>query len=84
MCFAPLLSAADARPKRSAKTSDMQRAIAFQRAKDRADARQARLEARHPSVSYSTNSANREDESGITGRTVKDPGEKQYQRDRRR
>ncbi len=31
----------------------VQEAIAFQRAKDRADARQARLEARHPSVDYS-------------------------------
>jgi hypothetical protein len=31
-------------------SEDMRRAIAFQRAKDRADARQARLEARHSSV----------------------------------
>lgn len=31
---------------------DMRRAIAFERAKDRADARQAAIEARHPTVFY--------------------------------
>ncbi len=56
---------------------DMQRAIQFQRAKDRADARQARSEARHPSVNYD-NADRRVDDTG----TVKDPGEKQIKRDK--
>ncbi len=33
-------------------SADMRRAIAFQRAKDRADARQAAIERRHPTVLY--------------------------------
>ncbi len=54
----------------------MARAIAFQRAKDAADARQARLEARHPSVSY-THGADRGADRDVP--QVKDPGERQYQ-----
>ena len=55
----------------------MRQAIAFERAKDAADARQARLEARHPSVTNSNanRSADRTDES-TPERTVKDPGPK--------
>jgi hypothetical protein len=33
-------------------SADMREAIAFERAKDRADARQAALEAKHPTVFY--------------------------------
>ena len=43
----------------SGMSADMREAIEFQRAKDRADARQARLEARHPSVTYSNTNADR-------------------------
>jgi len=49
-------------------SEDMRRAIEFQRAKDRADARQARLEARHPSVPPPSAERSAEDS------TVKDPG----------
>ncbi len=49
-------------------SQDMRQAIAFERAKDRADARQARLEARHPSVPP-PNAERLQDQS-----TVKDPG----------
>jgi hypothetical protein len=47
-------------------------AIAFQHAKDRADARQARLEAIHPSVDYSN--ADRQMDDSPTANRVKDPG----------
>lgn len=47
-------------------------AIAFQRAKDRADARQARLEAIHPSVDYSN--ADRQMDDSTTANRVKDAG----------
>ena len=53
---------------------DMQRAIAWERHKDRAAARQARLEARHPSVTYSNTNANRSADEDIQGRKVVDPG----------
>ena len=52
---------------------DMQRAIAWERHKDRAAARQARLEKKHPSVQYDNNSANRSADEGQQS-TVKDPG----------
>ena len=53
---------------------DMQRAIAWERHKDQAAARQARKEARHPSVTYSNNSANRAAQDEPEGRKVIDPG----------
>jgi hypothetical protein len=54
---------------------DMQRAIAWERHKDRAAAQQARKEARHPSVTYSdNNSANRSVADEPQGRKVVDPG----------
>jgi hypothetical protein len=60
----------------AAADKDMQRAIAWERQKDRAAARQARLEKRHPSVpAVADNSANRTDESQPAN-TVKDPGPK--------
>jgi hypothetical protein len=49
-------------------SEDMRRAIEFQQAKDRADARQARLEARHPSVPAPSAERSAEDS------TVKDAG----------
>jgi hypothetical protein len=56
------LSAADQTAKRKADTEkqdpDMQRAIAFEHYKDGAAERQARIEAKHPTVFY--NNANRE------------------------
>jgi hypothetical protein len=85
ICLGPMALADHVHRRRRTMTSDMRRAIEFERAKARADARQARLEARHPSVSYSSNSANRTDESESSqrGRTVHDPGERQYGRDKR-
>jgi hypothetical protein len=66
-----------AEKKTSSRTSgDMRRAIAFERHKDAAAARQARLEARHPSVSR-TSSAERSAEEPQAGRRVPDPGERQ-------
>ena len=62
----------------AAADKDMQRAIAWERQKDRAAARQARLEKRHPTVpaaANDNNSANRTDPSG-TANAVKDPGPK--------
>jgi hypothetical protein len=54
---------------------DMQRAIAWERHKERAAAIQARKEARHPSVTYSNDSANRSaDRDEVEGRRVVDPG----------
>jgi hypothetical protein len=67
--------------KRSGMSDDMRRAIEFERAKDRAAARQARIEARHPSGNENANrSADRETEDA--GRPVKDtkaPGAKKDQ-----
>ena len=75
---APLGSAQqqDAKPKTThpVRTEDdgVRRAIEFQRAKDRDDARQARREAVHPSVDYS-NADRRMDDSANPNR-MKDPG----------
>jgi len=82
--LAPLCQAADRQKNSESKQdSDMARAIAFQRQKDAADARQARLEAKHPSVSYS-NSAERSADRDVTGREVGDPGEGQVQRQKQK
>jgi hypothetical protein len=62
---ASLLGAAD---------RDMQRAIAWERHKDQAAARQARLERRHPSVTHDANRAERSSDQEMQGRPVKDPG----------
>jgi hypothetical protein len=91
LVFAPLVSAqtpttpatreqkkrpaAKAQKSEPAMSADMREAIAFERNKDIADERQARLEAKHPSVSYTdaNRSADRNaDES--QGKPVKDPG----------
>ena len=75
------LSAADQPAKRKADTDtakqdpDMQRAIAFEHYKDLAAARQARMEAKHPTVFY--NNADREanPDDNLPGKKVipKDP-----------
>jgi len=58
---------------------DLQRAIAWERAKDRAAARQAEKERRHPSVTYDNqNGANRSTDDQKDGKTVKDPGPREY------
>ena len=56
-----------------AMTPDMRAAIAFERAKERADARQAAIEAKHPTVTYEHADRSAEDEP-TTGRKVPDPG----------
>ncbi len=54
--------------------SDMRQAIQFQRAKDRADARQARRERAHPSITYGN------DRQSVERNTVPDPGERQWKK----
>ena len=66
--LAPLVFGATPK-KQPAMSEDMRRAIAFERYKDLAAARQARKEAIHPSVTYSN--ANRSVEEGDT---MKDKG----------
>jgi hypothetical protein len=79
----PLCQAAEPqKPTNTRQDNDMARAIAFQRQKDAADARQARLEARHPSVSYS-NSAERSADRE-SGNRVQDPGEGLVQREKQK
>lgn len=51
---------------------DMQRAIAWERHKERAAERQARMEKKNPSVTYG-NSADRQADETV-GKEVKDPG----------
>jgi hypothetical protein len=54
-------------------SADMREAIAFQRAKDRADARQAAIEAKHPTVFY--NQAERSvEENTTTGKKIPGSG----------
>ena len=75
--MAPLAFSADKpQSKQPAMSRDMREAIAFERAKDRADARQARKEAIHPSVTYNdaNRSADRSTDENTKGRTVKDTG----------
>jgi hypothetical protein len=55
----------------------IRQAIAFERAKDRDDARQARVEAIHPSVDYSN--ADRQMDDSTTVNRVKDSGPAQGQ-----
>ncbi len=63
---------------------DMQRAIAWERHKDQAAARQAAKERRHPSVTYDRDrGANRSVDEDSNRNTVKDPGPPAY-RDRKK
>jgi hypothetical protein len=75
LVFAPMLLAETAK-KAAAMSEDMRRAIAWEHYKDLAAERQARLEAKHPSVTYTdaNRSADRSAEESNPGKTVKDPG----------
>jgi len=92
MALAPLTQAQaqDQKPspvkseaKRSGMSDDMRQAIEWERAKDRAAARQARIEARHPGdYREADRTADRSTASEDTGRKVKDtkaPGAKRDQ-----
>ena len=57
-------------------SEDVRRAIEFQRAKDRADARQLAIEAKHPSVFYNRAERNADENSNSGRNRVKDPGER--------
>jgi|ERR1022692_714751 hypothetical protein len=76
LVFAPLVAAETAKQKPAAMSEDMRRAIAWENFKDVAAARQARLEATHPSVTNTdaNRSADRSIEESTEGRIVKDPG----------
>ena len=72
-CAVPALSIAQ-----SASQPDeagVREAIRFERAKDAADARQARLEARHPSDMAKPGSPSSREDGGLVGNRVGDPGE---------
>ena len=77
--LAPFAFAQDAATSRASSVPtndpDMQRAIQFQRAKDRADLRQAQKERRHPSVSYDS-----ADRRAPEPNALKDSGERQWQK----
>lgn len=77
LLLAPLGMADDKEHKSKQGNDDMQRAIAFEHYKDMAAARQARREAKHPSVTYnnSTN-ADRSTDRDNSANRVKDPGPK--------
>jgi hypothetical protein len=72
----PVIAADQSAPAKP-ESSDMQRAIAYERYKDLAAARQARKEAVHPSVTYSKADQPAEPKNG-----VKDPGEPQWQKEK--
>jgi hypothetical protein len=76
LVFTPVLLAQTAKRKPAAMSEDMKQAIAWERFKDLAAARQARLEAIHPSVTYTdaNRSADRSVEESNPGKPVKDPG----------
>lgn len=85
LLLAPVAGAQQPRTRKQTQhmDADMQRAIEFQRAEDRAAERQARMEARHPTVSNSEANRLVEDQDTVrNGRTVHDPGEKQYRKDK--
>jgi hypothetical protein len=75
LLLTPLAGAANSR-KTQNMSADMRAAIAWEHHKDEAAARQARIEARHPTVTYNNNanSANRTTDESTQGRPVKDPG----------
>ena len=57
--LSPFAYAADPPQKKSKVSDDMAQAIAFERHKEAAAARQARIEAKHPTVTYSDSDAER-------------------------
>src|SRR5579883_2024543 len=72
LCALPALGHAQTTAQSDA--AGIREAIRFERAKDAADARQARMEARHPTVYAEPGEADRED-AAMPGRRVGDPGE---------
>jgi hypothetical protein len=83
LAFSSRVQAKEPEKRENRMSDDMRRAIEFQRRKDAADARQARIEARRPTVE--SPNANREmEETPQPGRRiVKDPGEPAWQREKR-
>jgi len=57
--LSPFGCAADRPQKKDQSSDEMAQAIAFERHKDAAAARQARIEAKHPTVTYSNSEAER-------------------------
>lgn len=57
--LSPFIAAADRPQKKDQSSDEMAQAIAFERHKDAAAARQARIEAKHPAVTYSNSNAER-------------------------
>jgi hypothetical protein len=58
--LSPFAYAADRPQKKNRVDDDMAQAIAFERQKDAAAARQARIEAKHPTVTYANTEADRD------------------------
>ncbi len=74
-----LLPAGFAATKRPRMSGDMRRAIAFERYKDVAAARQARKERVRPSINPAAGRADRMRDEAIEGQRVADPGEREWQ-----
>jgi len=74
-------SSADSKPKRASRpmSEDIRRAIAWERHKDLAAARQAQLEAKHPSVTYADRSAHRSVEAGKPAENAGPPAWRRHQ-----
>jgi hypothetical protein len=75
----PAVSAASSKHTRGM-SEDMRRAIAFERHKAEADARQARIEARHPTVPPVSANRSAEKEVPPGARVVHDPGPAGYRK----
>ncbi len=87
LMLSPLGFAQDQKPspvksteaKSSGMSSDMREAIAWERAKDRAAARQARIEARHPSTGQNADRVMDDQDPGRKVKDTKAPGAKRDQ-----
>jgi hypothetical protein len=78
--LSPILFAAD-KAEKNKESDDVAQAIAFERHKDAAAARQARMEAKHPTVSYSAPDAERSaDRDNSKADKAGDTGSKQEKR----
>jgi hypothetical protein len=79
----PCIFAADQERKKSKENDEVAQAIAFERHKEAAAARQARIEAKHPTVTYSNSEAERSaDQDKSKADSSSDKGsKKQEQRD---
>jgi len=78
----PFVFAADQAKKKDKESDDVAQAIAFERQKDAAAARQARMEAKHPTVTYSNSEAERSADGDASKHSNKagEDHEKQEQR----